>query len=353
MKRWGIRMCALIAAAVMLINCAFAESRFAAVRRLQASDFVFDGKSYSGKKTAMIEIAELLLADGFEPAFAAGVLANVAKEGSFGKFENIWGYTQTRLLQVFPNLQTCAQSGLTHKNYIAHMKGFKDYDQCGHDHSEYAQFSNTYIYNGASLKAVRAMTDRYKGESWKAKFGLGSLQWTGARQATLLTYYEAEAAGKDTITADQCRMAELKMIENELKGSYKFVYNSWQSANAKRDTPDAAYDAGYKFCFSYEVPASRETRSVERGTLARAIYAVMMPSGLKYDPDRAIVLPNSIRFVGKAAFANTGAEVIVINKNCLSVAETAFDDCGNLTRVIDYSGKVTKVPAGVELIRAE
>ena len=105
------------------------------IARLKANSFVFNRASYSSKKTAMICIAEKLLAEGFEPAFAAGVMANVACEGSFGRFENITGYTATRLKQVYPNL------GSTH-NYIAHMNGFTAYDSCGHSHAEYKTYSN-------------------------------------------------------------------------------------------------------------------------------------------------------------------------------------------------------------------
>lgn len=41
------------------------------------------------KKRSLASIAEALLNEGYEQAFIAGVLGNIACEGSFGKFESL------------------------------------------------------------------------------------------------------------------------------------------------------------------------------------------------------------------------------------------------------------------------
>ena len=35
------------------------------------------------------------------------------------------------------------------------------------------------------------------------------------------------------------------------------------------DTPAGAYEAGYRFCYDYERPASRTASSIKRGNMAK------------------------------------------------------------------------------------
>ena len=38
------------------------------------------------------------------------------------------------------------------------------------------------------------------------------------------------------------------------------------------DTPAGAYEAGYRFCYDYERPASRTASSIKRGNMAKDTY---------------------------------------------------------------------------------
>ena len=38
------------------------------------------------------------------------------------------------------------------------------------------------------------------------------------------------------------------------------------------DTPAGAYEAGYRFCYDYERPASRTASSIKRGNMAKDAY---------------------------------------------------------------------------------
>ena len=55
----------------------------------------------------------------------------------------------------------------------------------------------------------------------------------------------------------------------ELKHTYKKV---WDVLTSIPNSAQGAYDAGYYFCYYYEVPANRESSSVSRGTLAAETF---------------------------------------------------------------------------------
>ena len=62
----------------------------------------------------------------------------------------------------------------------------------------------------------------------------------------------------------------------ELKNKYKSVY-SYVIGNY------SAYEIGQKFCYSYEVPAARETSCSKRGELARDTYVSYVTNGCRYN----------------------------------------------------------------------
>ena len=41
-----------------------------------------------------------------------------------------------------------------------------------------------------------------------------------------------------------------------------------QSLKSVENTAQGAYEAGYNFCYNYEVPSNRASRSVQRGEMA-------------------------------------------------------------------------------------
>lgn len=256
-------------------SCSISSSPSSALTKEKMMANLTSSTYFGGKKEAVLLLADEMWDNGFSPAFIAGTLANIYAEGSVGLFENIMGYTQSRLLAVYPNLKKVSESGVAHKNYIAHMKGFTDYDSCGHSHTDYSPFSNKYIYNGISLSAVDALLEKYKAESWHAQFGLGTVQWTADRTISLMTFYHAEAGSADTITYEQCLAAEMKCVNWELLGSKYWVFSKWLNNNTGAlDTSDAAYDAGYRVARDYECPGNTDQYPI-RGGYARDIYSIM------------------------------------------------------------------------------
>ena len=61
----------------------------------------------------------------------------------------------------------------------------------------------------------------------------------------------------------------MKYLEYELKQSYSGVYNYIKSVE---NTADGAYDAGYYWCYHYEIPADRAIKAARRGETARSVY---------------------------------------------------------------------------------
>ena len=110
---------------------------------------------------------------------------------------------------------------------------------------------------------------------WEGKFGLGIVQWTGARTKTLVTFYRKHAGSSATITKEQVIAAENEMILYDLKGSYSSVYTAWKKANSALNTAEAAQSAGALVCTKYEIPANKEQKAVTRGAKAADIYKIM------------------------------------------------------------------------------
>ena len=93
--------------------------------------------------------------------------------------------------------------------------------------------------------------------------GYGICQWSGSsRKSNLLAY----AQSRGTSIADL--EMQLDFMIEEVK-SYSTVYRHITNAEL---TGDGAYDVAYYWCYYYEVPANKETKSVSRGNLAKDTY---------------------------------------------------------------------------------
>ena len=91
----------------------------------------------------------------------------------------------------------------------------------------------------------------------------GICQWTGGRKTRLQNYCEDNGLDYTTLYGQLC------FLEYELRNYYSKV---WKYISAVDNTADGAYDAGYYFCYHFEVPANRASRSVTRGNSARDTY---------------------------------------------------------------------------------
>jgi len=209
------------------------------------------------KKDTLVAMAEVLLDDGFAPAFVAGILGNIMVEGDCGRFESS-AYISN------PDAEP---------DYLVYMDENYDYRE---------KYSYKLIYEGISLQEVYNMILELGPEGANGRgscFGLGCLQWTSYERIKRLVENYIEAAdGADTITLAQVQEAEGMTVSYELNNTYRSVYTTWQSENADQNTTEAAFAAGVIVCVRYGVPVGYNTEEVQntRGALAEAVYNVMM-----------------------------------------------------------------------------
>lgn len=209
------------------------------------------------KKDTLVAMAEVLLDDGFAPAFVAGILGNIMVEGDCGRFES--------------------------SAYISNPDAEPDYLVYLDENYDYREkYSYKLIYEGISLQEVYNMILELGPEGANGRgscFGLGCLQWTSYERIKRLVENYIEAAdGADTITLAQVQEAEGMTVSYELNNTYRSVYTTWQSENADQNTTEAAFAAGVIVCVRYGVPVGYNTEEVQntRGALAEAVYNVMM-----------------------------------------------------------------------------
>ena len=91
----------------------------------------------------------------------------------------------------------------------------------------------------------------------------GLFQWHAGRKANLISYCESN--GLDYMSIE----GQMKYLEYELKKSYSSVYDFIKNVE---NTADGAYQAGYHWCYYYEIPANREVKADRRGETARSVY---------------------------------------------------------------------------------
>lgn len=209
------------------------------------------------KKDTLVAMAQVLLDDGYAPAFVAGILGNILVEGDCGRFES--------------------------SAYISNPDAEPDYLVYLDENYDYREkYSYKLIYEGISLQEVYNMILELGPEGANGRgscFGLGCLQWTSYERIKRLVENYIEVAGDaDTITLAQVQEAEGMTVSYELNNTYRSVYTTWQSENADQNTTEAAFAAGVIVCVRYGVPVGYNTEEVQntRGALAEAVYNVMM-----------------------------------------------------------------------------
>ena len=251
--------------------------------RLNASNVL------GGKKQAIVGVMELLIKAGFEPAFAAGVGANIYSEGTYGLFESsryIANY------QKRPRYFCYLDGGDYYTNVNGEYKLTAVYLsqaqldaytgeaegrlRFGAENFYRDNYSGKYMWE-VNLTEFEALLETLAKGNWQGKFGVGIVQWTGGRTRKLAALYRKHAGEGDSITQAQVIAAENEMVLNDFTGDYRGVYSAWKIANsAATDTVEAARSAGALVCTKYEIPVNKDAKAVTRGNKAAEIFAVMV-----------------------------------------------------------------------------
>ena len=261
--------------------------------------------SLGSKRNALGNVAELLMNNGFECSFAAGVCANIYSEGSYGFFESskyIKNYQKRPRYFCFldgGDYYTKDANGnyvvtdvyLSPEEYAAYTGPSIKHLRFGDEKFYWNNFSGKYVWEIdlnflqafmdllTDAKLLNGQSDGWNdGKGWHGKFGLGCTQWTGGRTRKLVALYRKYAGeGNPTITKDQVIAAEHDMILYDLQGDYKKVYTGWRNENINGlYCPEAANSAGSWVCLKYEIPANKEESAVKRGKKAAEIYNIMV-----------------------------------------------------------------------------
>ena len=208
---------------------------------------------FDKKTNAMVIIGNILFNNGYEPAFVAGILANIYHEGNFGFFES--------------------------SKYVKNPAAKPNYLKIMDEKYDYANKYSGKCVTEVNLKDLKILYDKIKNnKSEKAGFGLGIIQWTYDRTGTLIDLYLEEANGAEKITINQVISAEGKMVMKELRSNqYKSIYDNWKTKNGNNLlSENAAYDAGSQICLKYEVPYDKENQAKKRGNTAKKVFNIMM-----------------------------------------------------------------------------
>ena len=213
------------------------------------------------RRNTMVTIGRDLLAHNHEPAFVAGMLANVMGEGDFGQFE-------------VAGSQTYLQYVITHHNYITRFSG-----------------SHIYNINDRPQDVLNIINNRIASQGDNVNiFGLGALQWTNGSRIRHLVENYVSMSGGHTITRPQVIEAELLTLRQQLSGEGRHtgphpITNAWgfnlpnlwkESNSGNLNSEAAARNAGETITTRFVRPGSIETAARNRGNNAVEIFRVMM-----------------------------------------------------------------------------
>lgn len=91
----------------------------------------------------------------------------------------------------------------------------------------------------------------------------GLCQWLGGRRNAVESYCYNNGFGSDSL------YGQLSFLDHELRNVYPSVYNYIMNVE---NSSSGAYNAAYEFCYYYERPGNRSSRSNSRGNLAAGTY---------------------------------------------------------------------------------
>lgn len=112
----------------------------------------------------------------------------------------------------------------------------------------------------ANIKAESNFKPNASGDSG-ASYGI--CQWYSSRKTRLITWCQSN--GHDYTTLE----GQLYFLQYELEKYYPSVHKYLK--NVSNDA-QGAYDAGYYFCYNFEAPANRASKSATRGNSAKNTY---------------------------------------------------------------------------------
>ena len=112
----------------------------------------------------------------------------------------------------------------------------------------------------ANIKAESNFRTNANGDSGRS---YGICQWFAARRTRLLNWCDLKGYDADTL------YGQLYFLKYELETYYPSVHRYMKNVE---NTPEGAYDAAYYFCYNFEAPANKASKSTSRGNSAQNTY---------------------------------------------------------------------------------
>ena len=126
--------------------------------------------------------------------------------------------------------------------------------------------TETLGYNAAAACGIMANI-RHESNFTPGSYGgggsYGLCQWTGGRRSWCESYCWEHGFGDDSL------YGQLSFLDHELRSVYPGIYNYLMNVD---NSSEGAYNAAYRFCYDYERPANKGSRSALRGSLASGTY---------------------------------------------------------------------------------
>jgi len=156
----------------------------------------------------------------------------------------------------------CLISGI--EKYVEPMAAIFASDKYTNEQKVYYFLVNEMDYSPAAACGILAnikCESTFRPTAYNPNGGsYGICQWLGGRY-TRLQEWCAENGYDHTTLEGQCWY-----LKYELENKYTKVHNFMKGVE---NTPTGAYDAGYYYCYHFEVPANRGSVSIKRGNMAK------------------------------------------------------------------------------------
>lgn len=140
----------------------------------------------------------------------------------------------------------------------------------------HAQTNEEYCYNylvstmGLNTAAACGLLANFEQESsfnptlsGDSGSSYGLCQWNKSRKTALINYCNSHGLSYSTL------QGQLSYLYYELQNEYPSLLSTLRST---ANNSNGAYNAGYRFCYDFERPASRESKSQSRGSSASRTY---------------------------------------------------------------------------------
>lgn len=163
----------------------------------------------------------------------------------------------------------------------------------------------------------------------------GICQWHNTRLTAMQNWCSSNGYSWQTLEG------QLNYLKKELSANTSaYLWNGLTIANklkAKANTADGAYSAGYDWCYYYEVPANKETRSIERGNRAKNTYWPQLKNSSVTDTPEETQsgqVYSIFSDVKKGAWYCAPIQYVYDNKIMTGMTKTTFEPNTSLNRAM-------------------